>query len=103
MYPPYVIAVTAAFLAVVLKPTTQGSGIHAGAVQSALQAVTGSGSSQLPARVQKVMNWVAESNVSLEAMAECTQELISLYEIWDGYKESLCKDPIARFVKARGL
>jgi cyclin-C len=103
MHPPYVIAVTAAFLAVVLKPTTQGSGIHAGAVQSAMQAVTGTGSPQLPARVQKMMNWVSESNVSLEAMAECTQELISLYEVWDGYKEGLCKDPIARFVKARGL
>jgi cyclin C len=103
LHPPYVIAVTAALLAVVLKPSSQGSAIHAGTVQSAMNTVAGTGSPQTNARVQKVMNWVAESQVSLEAMAECAQELISLYEVWDGYKENLCKDPIARFVKARGL
>jgi cyclin C len=101
LYAPHVIAITSALLAVVLKPTTQGSTLHASSVQSALQQVTGGGSPQTSARVQKMMNWIAESQVSIEEMVDCTQELISLYEVWDGYKEALCKDPIGRFVKAR--
>jgi cyclin C len=68
-----------------------------------MQQITGTGSPQVSARVQKVLNWVAESTISLEAMAECTQEMMSLYEVWENYKENVCKDPIARFVKARGL
>jgi len=101
LYAPHVIAITSALLAVVLKPTTQGSSLHANAVQSALQQVTGGGSPQTSARVQKMMNWIADSKVSIEEMVDCTQELISLYEVWEGYKESLCKDPITRFVKVR--
>jgi cyclin C len=103
LYPPYLIAVTAAFLAIVMKPTNANTTIHATALQSAMQHSLGAGTAPVSARVQKVLNWIAESTISIEDMAECTQELISLYEIWDGYKESLCKDPLARFVKARGL
>jgi cyclin-C len=101
LYAPHVIALTAVLLAVVMKPQTQGTNIHAGAVQNAMQTV--SMGQQLGPRVQKILNWIAESSVKIEDMAECMQELISLYDIWDGYKESLCKDPLARFVKARGL
>jgi cyclin C len=39
----------------------------------------------------------------MEAVAECTQELISLYEVWETYTDKTCKDQIAKFVKARGL
>ncbi len=55
------------------------------------------------ARVQKVLGWLAEGSVDIEAVVDCVQELISLYEVYDRYKESLCKDPIAKFVKARNM
>ena len=49
------------------------------------------------------MDWLAESNVNIEAVVETTQELISLYEVWESYTDKICKDQIAKFVKARGL
>ncbi|KAJ4296454.1 RNA polymerase II holoenzyme cyclin-like subunit [Kalmusia sp. IMI 367209] len=106
LHAPHVIAVTAMFLAVVLKPTQGGLQIHAAGVASALQALgnaragAGQGSQN---RIQKLVDWIAECGVDIEAVVECTQELISLYEIWDSYTEKTCKDQIAKFVKGRGL
>jgi cyclin C len=102
LHPPHVIAVTAAFLAIVLKPPPSSMQVHAGNIQGALQNL-GSGQSGGSPRVQKLLNWLAESSVSIEAMVDCTQELISLYEVLDQYKESLCKEPILRLVKGRGM
>jgi cyclin C len=121
IHPPHVIAVTAAFLAVVLKPG-QGGQLQASNVQAAMQqafaigmggqsagpssavsaAATAAGSGQA-ARIQKIMTWLAESSVSIEAVVDCTQELISLYEIWDTFNDKPCKEAVVRFVKARGL
>jgi cyclin-C len=122
LHAPHVIAVTAAFLAVVIKPSTSGGGaappgnMHhqvqgalgnlgggAGAAGSSAGGSQGATNPAASARVQKMLNWLAEGNVNIEAIVDCVQELISLYEVWDGYKEALCKEPIARFVKARGL
>ncbi|KAF2018710.1 C/H/G cyclin [Aaosphaeria arxii CBS 175.79] len=116
LHPPHVVAITALFLAVVLKPTQGGLQIHAASVSSALQTLgsmrstgggggggggAGGGGSQN--RVQKLVDWLAESSVDIEAVVECTQELISLYEIWENYSDKACKDSIAKFVKSRGL
>jgi cyclin C len=49
------------------------------------------------------MTWLAESSVSIEAVVDCTQELISLYEIWEGFNDKTCKEAVTRFVKSRGL
>jgi len=54
-------------------------------------------------KIQKLMDWLAESEVDIEACIECTQELVSLYDVWESYSDKLCKDQIAKFVKARGL
>jgi cyclin C len=122
LHSPHVIAVTAAFLAVVIKPSTSGGGSAAGNMHHQVQGAlgnlaagqTGAGSASgavsqagaspaASARVQKVLNWLAEGSVDIEAIVDCVQELISLYEVWDGYKEALCKEPISRFVKAKVL
>ena len=102
LHPPHVIAVTAAFLAVVLKPTPSSMQMHSGNLQGALQSIS-SGQANGSPRVQKLLNWLAESSVSIEAMVDCTQELMSLYEVWEQYKESLCKEPLLRLVKGRGM
>jgi cyclin-C len=136
-YAPCVVAVTAAFLAVVIKPSSSGGGaagnMHQqvqGALGSIASGTSGGGgattagalagtapstpaagqgaaatSGASPAtsspRIQKLLTWLAESSIDIEAIVDCIQELISLYEVWDGYKEALCKEPIARFVKGR--
>ncbi|OCL07950.1 C/H/G cyclin [Glonium stellatum] len=106
LHAPHVIAITAMFLAVVLKPAQGGLQVHAAGVANALQTLGNARSSSGPGtqnRVQKLVNWLAESNVDIEAVVDCTQELISLYEIWEQFTDKTCKDQIARFVKGRGL
>ncbi|KAI9703808.1 MAG: RNA polymerase II holoenzyme cyclin-like subunit [Candelina mexicana] len=118
LYPPHVIAITAIFLSVVLKPMQTslyagGTAATATAISNAAQAVSssaGNGSlagaaagSNQQLRVQKLVSSLAETNVDLEAIIDCTQEIVSLYEVWEQYNEKVCKEQIARFVKARGL
>ena len=54
-------------------------------------------------KVQGLVTWLAEGEVDIGAMIECSQEMISLYEVLDQYNEKPCKEQISRFVKARGL
>jgi cyclin C len=105
LHAPHVIAITAMFLAVVLKPTQGGLQINAAGMTNALQSLGNArGAPQgTQNRVQKLVDWLAESSVDIEAVVECTQELISLYEVWESYTDKTCKDQIAKFVKARGL
>ncbi len=49
------------------------------------------------------MTWLAEGEVDIGAVMECSQEMISLYEVLEQYSEKSCKEQISRFVKARGL
>jgi cyclin C len=103
LYAPHIIAITAVFLALVLKPV-QGA-IQAQAVQTALQQAlnTPTAGTAGQTKVQKLLNWMAEGSVSIEAIIDCTQELISLYELWEHYQEKPVKEAIMKFVKARGL
>ena len=112
LHPPHVIALTAVLLALVMKGaagTTAGHGPGSMGQQAlAMQAAVtsqnkGSGSATQAGRSQEFVDWLAESNVEMEAMADCSQELISLYEIWEHYNEKTCKEQINRFIKARGL
>jgi cyclin C len=103
LHAPHVIAITAMFLAVVLKPVGGGT-VNAPGMNAALQTLGNArGGQGMAARIQKLVDWLAESNVDVEAVVECTQELISLYEVWENYTDKTCKDQIAKFVKARGL
>ncbi|KAI9832236.1 MAG: RNA polymerase II holoenzyme cyclin-like subunit [Phylliscum demangeonii] len=110
LYAPHVIAVTAIFLVVALKagaPSVASLKASASSVASLGTASTSTGASGAggaPAgRLQEWMMWVAQSEVDMEAVTDCTQELVSLYEVWEQYNERTCKEQIARFVKARGL
>lgn len=112
LHPPHVIAVMAILISVVFKPTPGNTPIAgasavsgslrdgAGAAFSALDDKSGSG---LPPRIQKIVDWLAAGEVDIEAVVECTQELISLYEVWAQYSEKMCREQIGRFVKSRGL
>ena len=93
LYPPHVIAITAAFFTIALKPTQTSS-------QTPTTDTAGAGAQN---KLQKFTTWLAESDVDMEAIIDCMQEMISLYEVWEQYNERVCKEQIARFVKARSL
>ena len=109
---PHVIAVTAIFLAVTLKPTQTGLQAAASTVAGLSSATSGandpagtvSGAPNTPRKkVQDLVSWLAEGEIDIKAVVECSQEIISLYDVWEQYNEKTCKEQIARFVKARGL
>lgn len=113
LVPPHVIAVTAIFLAVTLKPSP--AGLQAAASTATLltqlsqgQANPNSATASAKAnpsqqKMQNLVSWIARGEVDIRAMVECSQEIISLYEVWESYNEKTCKEQISRFVKARGL
>ncbi|KIX92381.1 uncharacterized protein Z520_11855 [Fonsecaea multimorphosa CBS 102226] len=54
-------------------------------------------------KIQNTMKFLVESGINIEQMIEGTQELISLYDIWEQYSEKSVKDAVARCMKTRGL
>ncbi|KAI1320756.1 RNA polymerase II holoenzyme cyclin-like subunit [Xylariaceae sp. FL0255] len=125
LYPPYVVALTAILLALVLRPNTTpgsaGANLATAAATALAQAQSRNAGStvgqttqgassekdkQQEARVSKVQRFaafLAESNVDIEGMVDCTQELISFYECHEQYNDKNTREQISRFIKARGL
>ncbi|KAF5862004.1 RNA polymerase II holoenzyme cyclin-like subunit [Aspergillus alliaceus] len=111
LYPPHVIAVMAIIVAVVFKPSqTSFHGTAAplaGAMRdggmNVLAALGDKNGAGPPPRIQKLVGWLAESEVDIRAVIECTQELVSLYEIWENYSEKHCKELLGRMVKSKNL
>ncbi|KAH8677521.1 cyclin domain-containing protein [Xylariales sp. PMI_506] len=132
LYAPHIIALTAILLALVFRPNPvpgQAPAANMAAATAALAQAQGArsssssgmnggqttptaGSSQekdtkpTEARVGKLQRFaafLAESNVDIEGMVDCTQELISFYEVHEQYNDKATRDQVNRFVKARGL
>lgn len=112
LHPPHVITIMAIIVAVVFKPAHSGN--FGGSAQTALAGAMrdGNGMNMLasslsdksgPPRIQKLVQWLAESDVDIKAVIECTQELLSLYEVWEQYSEKHCKELIGRMVKSKNL
>ena len=108
LYPPHVIAITAVFLAVVLRPA-QPAGLQAHSTASpalsgsaaANAALSGFGFRQSPQKMTRLVDWLAESKVEMESVVDATQEMVSLYECWEGYSERGVKEAISGFMKAK--
>jgi cyclin C len=116
IYPPHIIALTAIFLSVVLKSSPSQASLHAAANAVANVPTTynhtggdsgsgGSASSSLAAsgRVGKLIEWYAESKVDMEAIIDCTQEIISLYEAWESFQDKSVREMISKMIKQRGI
>lgn len=109
MHPPHIIAVTAIFLAIVLRPNQTGLQQHSAGAASAeriqanmnqaLSIISGTMGKQHHAKLGRLVEWLTESDINMEAVISSTQELISLYEVWEGYSERPCKEAISRFMK----
>lgn len=105
LYPPHVIAVTTILLSIVLRPTQSGLQAHtavnatalSGALQQGMSAF--SGNKNYGGKVARLVEWLAESKIDIGAVIVTTQELISLYELWETYSERPCKEAISRFMK----
>lgn len=85
-------------------PTPGGSGVP-GQSQTGQQADAANNPAFLGrfSKVQRFGFWLAESNIDIEAMVDCTQELISFYDCQEQYNDKLTREQIVRFIKARGL
>lgn len=110
LYPPHVIAVMAIIVAVVFKPSQ--TSFHGAGPPSLASAIREGGAGVLaalgdknapPPRIQKIITFLAESEVDIKAVIECTQELVSLYEVWEQYSEKNCREFIGRMVKSKNL
>ncbi|KAL1634958.1 RNA polymerase II holoenzyme cyclin-like subunit [Neofusicoccum ribis] len=107
LHPPHLIAIAAMVIAVTLGPTQAGMNMLTAAnmqiAMSNISSPQAGSTGGSPVKMQLLMNWLADSSVDIEAVADCVQEMISLYEVWEQYNEKVCKDQINRFIKARGL
>jgi cyclin C len=115
LFAPHIIAIMAILLALVLRPNITGiqsASNSAGNIEIAAHAALTSvsqpkaGNEKLGGartKVQKLASWLAESNIDIESIVDCTQEIISFYEMQEQYNKKLTKEQINRFVKARGL
>jgi len=54
-------------------------------------------------KMQNTIKFLVESGIDIERMIEGTQELISLYDVWEQYSEKSVKDVVSRCLKSRGL
>ena len=132
LYPPHIIAITAIFLAVVLRPAGQPSGLQsfatsptgvplqspvggqagfptiagpsgspamsASAAQSVLMTGLQANLKQAGPKLCKLVDWLAESKVDMSAIVDATQEMVSLYEVWEQYSERACKEAMTKFM-----
>lgn len=111
LYAPHIIALAAILLALTII-SGQGGGQQAShssansiasAAQAALQAAGNPKATQSAEKTAKIRTWLAESNIDVAGIVDCTQELISFYDCQEQYNEKLVREQINRFVKARGL
>ncbi|KAL9105291.1 MAG: hypothetical protein Q9227_009506 [Pyrenula ochraceoflavens] len=129
---PHIIAITAIVLAVALAPSRSAHLLNAqqssqpnvsqqnqsaqqstsaqpnirpgSAISSSMKAPLSTANLLQNEKVQRVVNFLAESEVDMEAVIESTQEILSLYELWEtAYNDRTVKEAILRFVKGRGL
>ncbi|KAI0181830.1 cyclin-like protein [Hypoxylon sp. FL1284] len=127
LYAPHIIALNAILLSIVLRPNPIPGGSPASTMAAASAALTqiqqgrpggpGGGSGQTTpgapekdkhqdvrmSKVQRFATFLAESTVDIEAMIDCTQELISFYDCHEQYNDKSTRESVNRFIKARGL
>src|ERR1700712_1590539 len=93
LHAPHIIALTAILLALVMRPTGNGGPPTAGtsassiataaqvAINSVNQARSTPGAEKSPGpsrtKIQKLSSWLAESDIDVEGIVDCTQEIIS--------------------------
>ena len=80
-----------------------GGGGGGSGVSAAQSAAMSKEKCERYSKMQRFGLWLAESNIDIEAMVDCTQELISFYDFQEQYNDKMTREQIVRFIKARGL
>jgi cyclin C len=102
LFAPHVVALAAVGLPVVLKPSV--GGVVGGGGPGVAVAVMGSGAGGKAAgketKSQRLIAYLATSGVDIEDVVDATQEIVSLYECWEGFTgDKAIKEAMARLVK----
>ena len=95
MHPPVTIAAAAVTMVLVVRPSQ--AGIQARASISGHSQGT---KDSIMAKHQALVNWLTESGLNMEPVAECTQEFLSLYAVLERYSERTCKEQVGKLVAA---
>jgi cyclin-C len=54
-------------------------------------------------KMQRIIRFLAESSIDLEQIIDATQQIVSLYEVWESYSEKAVKEALARVITGRGM
>ncbi|KAK0634738.1 RNA polymerase II holoenzyme cyclin-like subunit [Bombardia bombarda] len=87
-----------------LTPQSSSAGGYGGSDMSSIAAMdVKKAPEQRMGKVQRFAGWLADSNIDVTAMVDCTQELISFYECHEAYNDKNTREQVNRFMKARNL
>jgi len=105
LYPPHIIAVAAVSAVLTIRPSLGVLSAAGPLVRNppAITSTTNQMQTSAQNKTQKLKLWLVESDVDVEGVIDCVQEMVSLYVIWEQYSEKECRDHINRFVKERKL
>ncbi|KAI0071493.1 cyclin-like protein [Panus rudis PR-1116 ss-1] len=87
LYPPHLIAIAALYLTMVLHKETHEQVRHGNTTQSSRRSSRPTNSSLKKQPQQDIIAFLAGLNVNMSLIATIAQEIISLYTLWDRYKE----------------
>ena len=54
-------------------------------------------------KMQNIIQFLVESDIDVTRMIDATQEIVSLYEVWEQYNEQTMKEALARCFRGRHL
>lgn len=100
MHPPVIIAAAVASMVLTIGPSQTGLQARRAAASQAEQSSQGS-ERHASEQNQHLVRWLTESELNVEAVAECTQEFLSLYAALDRYSERTCREQVGRLAKYR--
>jgi len=109
MYPPETIAATAIFMALALKqePGAAATALQIAETVAAALKSQSKGTSHVPSlasqigRLKHFLIWLAASEIDLKAVADCSQEIISLYAVLEAYQDKAVKEQVTKVARSK--
>ena len=85
-------------------PSSQGSSFG-GSAPSSQESGRNTESEEAVAaeKMQRAVQFLSSNELDIEQVIDATQEIISLYKVWDDYNEKSIRDAVARCCRARGF
>ena len=99
LHPPVIVAAAVITMVLVVPPNQTGFQARKSAASRARNLGQKPEGQQVPEKDQRLVSWLAESELDVEAVAACTQEFVSLYAVLERYSERTCREQIGKLVK----